>query len=174
MYLTAGREKSLLILGVAGILLGILEAWRLRRPVLNQWLIQRLGHIHREKEVHRPSGIFWTLIGSFLTMALIPEKDIVVVALLYLVFADGVAGLVGRRWGRTPLMPGKSMEGTLSAFLVAWAIGTVGLQQPAGAAEPVWGALVATGLEVLSLPPDDNFSVPLLSGLFLHFLRGGV
>jgi hypothetical protein len=70
LYALAGRERTLLVLGVAVGVGAIGEAVRLRNNGINQWLVGRFGGIHREKEVNRPSGIFWTLLGCFLTALL--------------------------------------------------------------------------------------------------------
>jgi dolichol kinase len=111
------------------------------------------------------------LAGVFLTVALVPYPDIVLASLWYLALGDGVAGLVGRNWGHIRL-GSKSLEGSLSCFLACWAVGTICLAPDAGSPEVIAGALVATVLEILPLPLNDNLWIPLLSGLFLTALRG--
>lgn len=170
LYGLAGRDQTLWVLG-GGVFLGtILEAVRLRHAAFNQWLIGRFGGIHREKEIHRPSGIYWTLLGCFLTALLIPERDIVLTAMLYLTVGDGLAGFVGRSWGRLRI-GSKSVEGSLACFLGAWAVGALVLASPPGRPEIFLGAIFVTVLEAISFPPDDNLTIPLLSGTALHFIR---
>lgn len=171
LYVAAGRGATLWILGTALVLGAGLEAGRLRHGPFNAWLLGRFAGIHREKEVHRPSGIFWTLAGCFLVVLLVPERDIVVAAMLYLAVGDGLAGFVGRTWGRLRI-GGKSLEGSLACFLGAWVVGVLVLAPVPGRPEALAGALLAAVLEFFSLPPDDNMTLPLLSGLALHFFRG--
>ncbi len=170
LYALAGRERTLLVLGVAVGVGAIGEAVRLRNNGINQWLVGRFGGIHREKEVNRPSGIFWTLLGCFLTAFFVPERDIVIAAMLYLTVGDGLAGFVGRSWGRLRIGT-KSVEGSLACFLGAWAVGALVLTPPVGRPEVLIGAVLVTLIEALSPPPDDNLTLPLLSGVALHFIR---
>jgi dolichol kinase len=170
LYVAAGRGPTLWLLGTAVVLGAGLEAGRLRHAPLNQWLLVRFAGIHREKEVHRPSGIFWTLVGCFLVVLLVPERDIVVAAMLYLAVGDGLAGFVGRTWGRLRIGD-KSVEGSLACFLGAWVIGSLVLTPVPGWPEALVGAFLAAVLEFFSPPPDDNMTLPLLSGLALHFFR---
>ena len=62
----------------------------------------------------------------------------------------------------------KSLEGSLACFLFCI---LVALLVPH---LPLWvgaiGALVATLVEAAPLPINDNFSVPLVSGLVMHIL----
>lgn len=170
VYAAAGRERTLWGLGSGVVLGALLEALRLRNVGVNQWLIRRFGGIHREKEVTRPSGIFWTLLGCFLTALFVPERDIVIAAMLYLTVGDGLAGFVGRSWGRLRI-GAKSVEGSLACFLGAWAVGALVLTPPVGRPEALIGALLVTLIEALSSAPDDNLTIPLLSGVALHFIR---
>ncbi|MBK8574783.1 MAG: hypothetical protein IPN90_03565 [Elusimicrobia bacterium] len=170
-YAAAGRERTLWVLGTAAAVGAIVEAVRLRNVVFNQWLIRQFGGIHREKEIDRPSGIFWTLLGCFLTALFVPDRDIVIAAMLFLTVGDGLAGLVGRTWGRLRVGT-KSVEGSLACFLGSWAVGAAVLTPTLGRPEILVGALLVTTLEALSLPPDDNLTIPLFSGVALHFFRG--
>lgn len=170
LYALAGRERTLWILGAAAGAGALLEAVRLRHVALNQWLVGRFGGIHREKELSRPSGIFWTLLGCFSTALFVPERDIALAAMLYLTVGDGLAGFVGRSWGRIRIGD-KSVEGSLACFIGSWAVGTLVLT-PGGRPEVLIGAFLVTALEALSVPPDDNLTIPLISGWALHFVRG--
>lgn len=60
--------------GIGTVLAGatVLEAVRLRRSDLNRWLVTAFGGIHRDRELVSPSGIYWTLLGSFVVAAVVP------------------------------------------------------------------------------------------------------
>jgi dolichol kinase len=87
----------------------------------------------------------------------------------FIILGDTAAALVGRRWGRHRFGH-KSYEGSI-AFLVCaavWAFIVPGV--PLG-----WGlaaAFLATLVEATSGLIDDNVSVPLVTGAFLHYLPG--
>lgn len=170
LYTLTGRGPTLWTLGGLLAAVATLEAVRLRMPAFNAALIRAFGGIHREEEVRRPSGILWTLTGSFLTVLIIPAPDIVLASLWYLAAGDAAAGLVGRNWGHIRF-GAKSLEGSLSCFLVCWFVGVVCLRQPFGSVEVLAGALVATVVEALPLPLNDNLWLPLLAGLALSGLR---
>jgi len=170
LFVLAGRSVSLWVIGVLLVIVGLLEAVRLRNPIVNDRFVRLFHGIHREKEKNQPSGILWTLAGSFATIAFIPHPDIVITALGYLALGDGVAALVGRPWGRVRF-GSKSLEGSLACFLVCWIVGSLCLRPPFGSLEVLWGALTATLLEALPLPLNDNFWLPLLSGLVLAGVR---
>lgn len=170
LYALAGRTASLWTLGMLLVLIGTLEAARLRTPALNAALIRSFGGIHRESEVRRPSGILWTLTGCFLTIALVPQRDIVLAALGYLALGDGMAALVGRRWGHLRI-GAKSLEGSLACFLSCWLVGMACLTPPFGSPEVIAGALAATVLEALPMPLNDNLWMPLFSALLLMAMR---
>jgi dolichol kinase len=96
LYAWGGQALSLKVLGVAFCLVAVMETFRLRNAAFNEKLIKLFGGIHREKETRRPSGILWTLAGAFLTIALVPYRDVVLTSLWFLAMGDAAAALVGR------------------------------------------------------------------------------
>lgn len=170
LFAMCGRSLTLGVLGYGVGTVGIVELARLKIPSFNRWLLKIFSGIYRDHETRRFSGIFWTLAGCFLTAFFVPQRDIVLVAFLYLTVGDGLAGFVGRVWGR-PGVGGKSWIGSAACFLGTCTVGLVFLQAPRPAVEVLGGAAFATVLERIKLPLDDNFSIPLFSGLALMCLR---
>ncbi len=172
-----GRDLSLKVLGVLFLLTAALEAVRLRRPALNEKLIALFGGIQREKEKTHPSGILWTLGGAFLTILLVPDRDVVIASLWFLTVGDAAAALVGRRFGHIRIGQ-KSLEGSAACFIACWVAGTLFLDPPGGRTglggkipEAAVGAFTAALLEALPMPLDDNLWIPTVSGLVLTLLR---
>lgn len=169
VYLRWGRWPAAAALAMWIPIEGSVEWARLRKPELNAWLMKTLGGIHRESETHRISGIFWTTLGCLATIALFGDRPPVVAAGIgYLAFGDGVAALAGRAWGslKWPFFGGKkSVQGSAACFAACLAVGwAAGLPlAPAFA-----GAAAATILELLPLPIDDNFWLPVLSAAVLR------
>jgi len=170
IYLVAGRAWTLWILGGLFAMVGAIEAVRLRKPEFNALLLRVFGGIHREHEARKPSGILWTLLGCFLTVWLVPHKDVVITALVCLALGDAAASLVGRRWGHLRY-GNKSLEGSLACFLTCWAVATLFLHSPFATQEILLVAMLVTVAEAVPLPLNDNIWIPLIPGLTLTFLR---
>ena len=142
---------------------GLIEFGRLYAPALNARLMGWFGGIHRAEEKRKVSGIFWTLLGCWMTIFLFRDRAVVLCALGYLAFSDAAAGLCGVAFGRHEILGKKSLEGSLACFAASVAVGSMFLPLPGALA----GAAVVTLVEILPLPFNDNLWIPLLSALFL-------
>lgn len=99
-----------------------------------------------------------------------------VAGILTMAWGDGLAAVVGERWGRHPFDVGggrKSLEGSAAMFLatvvVIWLCRAAGV--PAGAFGPIIiaaCALIATILEAFSPVGTDNLTVPLVVAVLLR------
>jgi dolichol kinase len=171
LYALLPRWLSIPFLGLVLALVGALEFLRLRRPEINAWLIGKFGGIHRESEVMSPSGIFWTLLGCWLTMIIFVDKLIGVTGIGYLVFGDTAAALVGKIWGRHPWKknPTKTMEGSaaFAGISLLWGLLMV---RPHGA---LVGALFTAWVESLSMRVNDNLWIPLAGAFSVSVCFGG-
>ena len=162
-----GGDGSIAVTAVLLVFLAVMipiEYARFSRPSVNRWLFDRFRAFTKEKERTRASSTTLYLLACLLVVLLF-NKGVAIAAMLCLVFGDPVAEMVGTRWGRTPLL-GKSLEGTL-AGLAACLVATAPLT-PASLglsfAVVLCGAVAATLFELLPLPVDDNFSIPLGAG----------
>jgi len=165
IYAFLPRRFSVWILFAALVILSGVEFIRLRRPEVNAWFLERFRGIHRPSEILGLSGIFWTLLGCWLTMVVFTNKRIVLPALGFLTFGDAAAALAGKKWGqkRWPRNPAKTYAGSgaFAAVSAAWALFFV--RWPVallGAASGAW-------IEAQPLPGNDNVWLPLLSALAL-------
>jgi dolichol kinase len=153
-------------LGIAIIIVLIGELIRLRSPGFNERLLKILGGVHRKEEENRMSGLAWTLSGSFLTILLFNNNKIVVLSFLYLAFGDAFAALVGKRFGKHKILFNKSLEGSAACFVVCFIVGICLVSWPVALA----GALLATIIELIPWPLNDNFWMPLVSSTALTVL----
>jgi dolichol kinase len=128
------------------------------------WVFGKCAHPH---ERYRINSATW-FATSLLLLSLIGSPLLGAVALAVLGFADPSAAIVGRRWGRTKLMHGRSLEGSLTFLVVGFTVAMVLLMGffPAitfGAAAAI--SLGASGLgavaEAVAKRVDDNLMVPL-------------
>ncbi|MBN1661839.1 MAG: hypothetical protein JXA93_25820 [Anaerolineae bacterium] len=150
----------------------LVEVARRRWGWVNRLLWRLLPTTFRTWEARRVLGSTWFGVGAMVALLLF-GRDVGGTALLYLVWGDPAAELVGRRWGT----PGesKTIAGSaacLAACLLAGLVG-VGL----GGLSPwaaVAGAVVATAVERWSPPPDDNLWMPLTSALAIAAVQAAL
>lgn len=155
-------------MGILIVIVGAGEIARLKVPGFDGWILGLLGGVHRGHEVGAVSGLPWTLSGSFLTMLLIPDRNIVMAALLYMALGDAAAALFGKAYGRTRLPGGKTLEGSVACCIVCFLVGWYFL----GAPLAIVGALIATLVEFVPWPLNDNLFMPLISaGALMALLR---
>ena len=139
-------------------------------PWLNQVLWRLLPSVFRPWEGHRLLGSTWLAAGMAGTL-LLYGRDVGGTAVLFAVWGDPVAELVGRRWGR----PGaaKTLSGSLGCLAACVLAGLVGVGWGGLSAwAALAGALVATAVERWAFPPDDNLWMPVLSGLAITIVEG--
>ncbi len=111
------------------------------------------------------TGATYYLVSAFLCI-LFFAKVLAIVCIFFMVLGDTAAALVGKMWGKTKLIAGKSLEGSAACFIVCTIIALVKLNPIIA----IVGALVATLVELTPFPIDDNLTVPLISGAVMHFL----
>ena len=169
-----GRETALWILGFWGLFVGVVEWGRFRYPDLNSFLLRIFGGIHRKEEVLDWSGVPFATLGCWILMALEPDPDIVRSSVLFLIFGDMAAALVGKRFGRHKLPgvlgwpdTGKTWEGFLACWGVCWCLGIFFLPNETA----FLGALTAAVMEVLPLPGKDNLWIPVGCGIVMGWMR---
>ena len=161
-----------LLAGLAALAGGALlsDLARFRFPAANRRYMRLLAPLLKADEEARITGATYMCIAALLVFALF-GREVAVPALFYLSLGDPAAALVGRR-APGPRLFGKSPAGTLAFAAVASA--AAALLVGVGALEFHWalwaGAGIAALLELASIPPDDNLSIPLLSGLAMWLL----
>lgn len=138
--------------------------------------VQAMSRTGDRREILR-GPLFYGLIFVLLTV-LYWKSPAGVVALMLLCGGDGIADLVGRRWGQHPLpwSRRKTWEGSLAVFLGGWVLAAAVLAAyvAAGAFPAPWAAYLvpltavafaAAVVESLPLEEIDNLTVPLAAVL---------
>lgn len=98
--------------------------------------------------------------GGILGAVLIcPSLAIATAAILMLVLGDGVAALVGMKWGKIRITWNRTLEGSFALFVVALLV-ALPLVSPEI-------ALAGAGVAALAeyIPINDNLSIPILAGV---------
>jgi len=125
----------------------------------------------REHESFNLLGSTYLLIAALLAVEIFP-RPVAAAALGFTVLGDGMAALVGKAWGRHRFF-NKTLEGGVGGLLacLAWAAYLSGMGVlPWGVT--IAGALIASLVELLPIPLDDNLGITLASGFLMRTLMG--
>ena len=166
---TRGEWTVLLVLLVLTAL--TLDLVRIHERRIGQFFRSFFGEMIRDHESTQLLGSTYLLIATLLAVDLFP-RPIAAAAVGFTVLGDALAALVGRTSGRTKFF-GKSVEGTLAGFVacLAWA-GYLAAGGHLSWQVAVTGALVASLVELLPIPLDDNLGITLVSGYAMKLLMG--
>jgi dolichol kinase len=146
-----------------------LDLVRIHDRRVRKYFRQFFGRMIREHERFNLLGSTYLLIASLLAVEIFP-RPVAAAAIGFTVLGDAIAALVGKAWGRTRFFR-KTLEGTVAGFgaCLLWAafLATAGFL-PWHVA--VAGALVASLIEMLPIPLDDNLGMTLFAGYTMKFL----
>jgi dolichol kinase len=154
------------------------ELGRARFPLVTRIYMKILGPIAHSHEHHKVNSATWFATAlAVLAVTVSPMAATVAVAVLGV--ADPMAALVGRRFGRTQLRGGRTLEGSLAfvfsgtlagtAVLLAFypELGLSSILLAAGTA-----AVLGAVAELVSFALDDNLTIPLAAGLGASLFLG--
>jgi len=167
-----GRDLGTALVATALTVAIAVDIVRLRCEAARKLFERLFGKSLRPHEKYELTGSTFMGISALVCVVLF-TVPIAVTALLFLTIGDSAAALVGMRWGKTTLLPGKTLEGTLACLVSCSIIGIVvpGVPFIAG----IVGALVATTVELLGIKTiDDNFGIPVLSALAMWIVASVV
>jgi dolichol kinase len=144
-----------------------IEVFRLHHPRIRNVFRHFFGELLRNHEEVSLLGSTYLLIALLLTLHLF-EKPVAVLALGFLIIGDTVAAIVGKSIGKIHLLGGKTLEGSVACLLVCYGLTLLmpGIPSYVG----IVGALVATVFELMPIPLDDNFRIPLSAGFAMELL----
>jgi dolichol kinase len=158
-------EARLLLLWVTGscfLLSFILDLLRLRDRQFNSKFMRTFSWLIRQSEQDRFNGSTFLCLAFFIVILLFP-RTVAITAMLFLSLGDAAAELGGKHFGRLKLF-GRSLEGTLAFFLVAFPVAYSLIDDWRVA---LLGALAGALVELFSFEVDDNLTVPIGSALAL-------
>lgn len=166
IYLFLDKPTMLICIGMLTGLALAMELVKWLSPRFSEFFFHIFASLLRTHERKGAiTGATYYLISAFLCIVFF-AKTVAIVCIFFMILGDLAAALVGKMWGRTKLLGKKSLEGSAACFLVCTLIALVHLNPVIA----IIGALVATIVELLPFPIDDNLTVPLISGAVMHFL----
>ncbi len=141
---------------------------------LEGWNIPIISYITEKASRKRDQGKFVlgpvTLgIGALLALVFYPAPS-AALAIYALAFGDGIASLVGKRFGkiRPHWLMGKSVEGSFACFSIIWLIA---LLSGFSFFIAVIIASFVTFVEALPLKDMDNIVIPVSTGIVVEIIR---
>ena len=95
---------------------------------------------------------------------------------MFLVFADPISSFFGILYGTKKILPNKSLQGSIAGFTTCYIVSYIYVLNFSDNGLDVFGFCLLAGVagaisELLSVFIDDNFTIPLFSGLALTFLN---
>lgn len=175
IYHNMSRDLALQVSAAATFLFVGMDILRQHYESVNKALLKAFQPIMREHERKTLAGTSYLLTGVLLIIFLFP-KDIVVLSLLFLAFADPLASYIGLLYGKDKLIGNKSLQGSLAAFLTCTIISTIYYYSHNLMTERLFIVSIISGLigAVAELVPigklDDNFTLPVSSAFMLWLL----
>jgi dolichol kinase len=145
------------------------EYSRRKWPSFNDRMMTALGRVSHAHEEHSITSATW-YATSLMILGLVNSVPPAVVGVTALGAGDPIAAIVGRKWGRTKTMNGRSLEGSIAFALAAFAATFVVLRFLVPSATLIQvevvalaGAVVGAISEMMCRRVDDNFAIPLWS-----------
>lgn len=173
------RKEMVLTLAALAFGMLIVDIIRSRNKVFRKFFLGLFGKVLRGKEQDGGMTASTVLMASAALTILLFRTEIAVSALVFLSVGDSFAALVGKKFGRTVLVSGRTLEGSLAALLSClvvsmpllsissargWALSPVALAA---------GAVAATLAELFEIPLDDNLRIPIIAGLVMEMVMPG-
>jgi len=175
-YLFIQKEIVLLILGILLAFMFIVELVKYKSNFIYDLYMKNFKHMLREHEYDknrfRINGASWVIFAAIFCIILFP-KLIAVTGLLMLSFADSTSALAGRMYGKKQYAPNRSYVGTITFFVVGLIILMLAPKYFGTIKEYIIvliAVIVTTVADGLSLPVDDNFTIPVTCCTVMYLL----
>ncbi|MDP6991917.1 MAG: SEC59/DGK1/VTE5 family protein [Candidatus Marinimicrobia bacterium] len=164
MYIVPEKWMMVRILVGLSILFLLVDIMRHRVPIVKNIFGTFFGSMLRGHEKDgKLTGATWVMFGSVLTIMLF-SKPVAIIALIFMSLGDTAAGLIGQRFGKHKIWD-KSWEGFFAGLAVCIIIALNFKMLPFHVS--MAGAITAMVIELLPIPLDDNFKIPLGAGAIM-------
>lgn len=177
LYLISGQNQKewgwiALAVAITGFSVDFL---RLRYSAMNELVVKVLGPFMRESERKDYSGLPFYAMGCGLALLLF-KPHIALLSVLFLVFSDPISSYFGVKYGKTKILPNKSLQGSTAGFAVCYLITLAyGISMGEVSMNLLFFAVLAGVIgaisELMSIFVDDNLTIPVISGAGLTALN---
>lgn len=170
------RGQAIVTLVTIGGTFVLLDVFRLWVPSVNALSLKLFGKIMRREELRSITGNSFYVLGMLVLVVFFP-KPVVMLSLIFLALGDPSAAVVGTLYGRRKILGKKSLEGSLANFaLCGLAVFVLGLSYFGYSSDhalrlALIGGAISMIAELLPLPIDDNFTIPVSSAILLTLVN---
>ena len=166
-YLIPDKNNALIIITVFTLIFIFFDYMRLKSRFVNFFFSLLFNKMLKEHELKgKFTGATWVMISSTIVISIF-SKNIAVISIVFLSIGDTVAGLYGKNFGRIKI-GNKTLEGFLAGFFSCLMISY--FYTPIPLYISATGAFFAMLIEILPLPFDDNFKIPIASATTMSLL----
>jgi dolichol kinase len=149
----------------------VIDFLRLHVNGVKEGFILFFGSFLRRHEFTRLSGATYLLLGCLVT-SLLNQQAVVVAACGYIIVGDTFAAILGQNVKSPKMFRKKTLFGSLGFLLGSLIVAFIlyNLPNTLPLSKLVIGAVAASVYEALPLPWDDNFYVPIVTGITMSLL----
>ena len=113
------------------------------------------------------TGATWVFVGSLLSIIIVPSP-FCIIALFFLSFGDTFAAIIGIKYPYFKIGE-KTLSGSFACFIACLGVGFI-FNQKLDIEILIFGAMVASVVELISFNINDNVSIPLVSGCAMYIV----
>ena len=166
-YFLPDKLDMIIILASCLILCFFIEIYRKINQKISIFFSNWFEFMMRDSEKKGEiTGATWVFVGALFTILLVPDPYNII-SLLFLSFGDTFAAIIGMKFPYIKLGR-KTLSGSIAGFFACLAIGLV-IDLPIAYEIIIFGAFTAMLIEILPLAVNDNVSIPIFSGLSMHY-----
>ena len=170
-YVFTEKWEVLKILSLITLCFIVIDISRHFVPLIKSIFSFFFNKMLREHELKgKLTGATWVMIASCVSITLF-SKPVAILSLVYMSLGDTAAGLIGQKYGKHRI-GNKTWEGFVAGLIVCIIIAINYDMLPKHIA--LSGALVAMIMEIMPIPLDDNFKIPLGSGGMMMMLSSPI
>ena len=170
-YVFTEKWEFLIILSLITLCFIVIDIFRHFVPLIKSIFSFFFDKMLREHELKgKLTGATWVMIASCVSIVLF-SKPVAILCLVYMSLGDTAAGLIGQKYGKHRI-GNKTWEGFVAGLIVCIIIAINYDMLPKYIA--LSGALVAMIMEIMPIPLDDNFKIPLGSGGIMMMLSSPI
>ena len=170
-YVFTEKWEFLIILSLITLCFIVIDISRHFVPLIKSIFSFFFNKMLREHELKgKLTGATWVMIASCVSITLF-SKPVAILSLVYMSLGDTAAGLIGQKYGKHRI-GNKTLEGFVAGLIVCVIIAINYDMLPIYIS--LSGALVAMIMEIMPIPLDDNFKIPLGSGGMMMMLSSPI
>ncbi|MFC1492974.1 diacylglycerol/polyprenol kinase family protein [candidate division KSB1 bacterium] len=165
-YWFLDRSIVLKILVPIAVTVLVVDIVRFNIPWFQNLFMKIFGVIVREHETRYFTGSTFLLSAAVIVIYFFP-KNYAILSLIIVTISDACAALTGKKFGKIRIFE-KTLEGSLAFLATALFIGLI--IPDIDYFHGIIAAVSATIIELIPMPIDDNFLIPIGTCLVLYFI----